>query len=377
MRAAQKPQSPPTVAAGPGRSREATEECHTAAAGHHIGRVFGTIALLLVLWPAAATSQTVTQPDATKTVTNEVAAPPADAAPPASTAPGATVPPDQTSTENQGVTQATPVPDVGSSGKVVERNIARDASRQPRAVKATEANQSCAQSRPPTGRMLAVGTTILSEEGGTLATWAFILGAATLLVTSTVFLVRTGRLKALARTGPLETASIVIGITAAIVGLAVTFIPGVGVGEHPPPEATMSVREVHPRITHGSYDDVIAAAERGGKRGSDKLDAFDRREIGNLVWLELRLAGYRRRQLALQWAEFDRSADKKAFIPGTSKRTPLRTGDSERQTVFLPVWVGYPNRARFEVQFRLLDGDQVRQLSKTGLMRAAAYRYVC
>lgn len=333
--------------------------------------------MLVVLWPAAAAGDTVTQPDATQTVTNVVTVPPTETTPPATTEPGATVPQDQAATENEGVTKEKTVPDVGSRGTVVERNIARDAVSQPKDVKAMEAKQSCAQPRPPTGRMLAVGTTVLSRDRGTLATWAFVLGAVALLITSVGFLIRTGRLKTFARSGPLETTSIVVGITAAVVGLAVTFVPGVGVDEHPPPEAAMSVREVHPRITHGAYVDAIAAAQRRHRSPTAKLDGFDRREIGNVVWLEFRLTGYRRRQLALQWVEVDRSADKKALIPGTSKSTPLPTGDSDQQTVFLPVWVGYPNRQRFEVQFRLLDGDQVRQLAKTGPMRAAAYRYVC
>jgi hypothetical protein len=98
-----------------------------------------------------------------------------------------------------------------------------------------------------------------------------------------------------------------------------------------------------------------------------------KREIGNVVWLELRLSGYRRRELSVRWSEFDQ----KRLIPGTSKSTPLATGDSDVQTVFLPVWVGYPNRETFEVRFRLLDGGQARQLAKTDTMPTAMYRYAC
>ncbi len=74
------------------------------------------------------------------------------------------------------------------------------------------------------------------------------------------------------------------------------------------------------------------------------LGRCDRREIGNVVWLELGLSGYRRRPLTTQWSEFDRTPENtKTLIPGTSRTAPLRTGDTDLQTFFLPVWVGYPN----------------------------------
>jgi hypothetical protein len=47
------------------------------------------------------------------------------------------------------------------------------------------------------------------------------------------------------------------------------------------------------------------------------------------------------------------------------------------ETLFVPIWVGYPRSQSFEAQFRLLDGEQVQQMASTGKMAGSSYRYSC
>jgi hypothetical protein len=342
-------------------------------------RIGGTIAALVLLSLVGTEAKGQDGgPDPTQTLTQTVPTPAARKPAPSPTQAGTTVPADAVATNSRGVTEARSDDDVSTGGPVVERKIARDASRQGRQTKKAEATISCASGPPPTGRMIAVGAAVTGEDGERPPTWPFIVGGVALVLLAIALLAVTHRLGEFVKRGLLETVSIVAGIAAALGGLAVAFVPGVGVEKHPPPEATMTVREVHPRITHGEYARAVSTRRLDRRPAPRKLGPLDRREIGNVVWLELRLSGYRRRLLTVHWSEFDRTAaNNKTLIPGTSKTAPLRTGDSDRQTFFLPVWVGYPNRAKFEVRFRLLDGRQVRQLARTGAMNAPEYRYAC
>jgi hypothetical protein len=56
----------------------------------------------------------------------------------------------------------------------------------------------------------------------------------------------------------------VIAILGGVAGLAVQFVPGIGIDRPPAPEALMHVREVHARITHGEYTDkTVGYPEQG------------------------------------------------------------------------------------------------------------------
>jgi hypothetical protein len=166
----------------------------------------------------------------------------------------------------------------------------------------------------------------------------------------------------------LETISTVIAIVGGVVGLAVQFVPGIGIDDPPPPEAHMDVREVHARITHGEYADKTRSA--GG------LSRADRREIGNVVWLELDLKGYRDKRLGLQYGLYRPSAGG-ALVPGTAREIDLTTERQDVESSFLPIWVGYPKEGRFQAQFRLIQNGQVRQMTATGQMRGSQQRYTC
>jgi hypothetical protein len=168
--------------------------------------------------------------------------------------------------------------------------------------------------------------------------------------------------------GTLETVASLVAIFGGLVGLAVQFIPGLGVEEHPPPEAAMTVREVHARITRDEY-----AMTTGSKV---KLSEEDRREFGNVIWLEIQLRGYRGRNPSLQYGLYDPDAGG-ALLPGTAKEVDLLVKPNDVQTALAPIWVGYPKSARFEAQCRLLESRRVRQMASTGRMRGSGYRYAC
>jgi hypothetical protein len=167
---------------------------------------------------------------------------------------------------------------------------------------------------------------------------------------------------------PLETVSTMIAIVGGVVGLAVQFVPGIGIDRPPAPEALLRVRVAHARITHGEYADKTRSAER--------LSRDDRREVGNVVWLELDLKGYRDKRLGLQYGLY-RPGGGGALVPGTAREIDLRPERQDVETSFLPIWVGYPKQGRFQAQFRLIQAGQVRQMAATGTMRGSRQRYVC
>jgi len=95
----------------------------------------------------------------------------------------------------------------------------------------------------------------------------------------------------------LSTAAALVGIVSALAGLTVQFVPGVKVSERPPREATMEVEQVHARVTRDEY---------ANKTHSEMpLSLQDRREVGNVIWLEIEFRGYQGRRPSLQYALYD------------------------------------------------------------------------
>jgi hypothetical protein len=221
---------------------------------------------------------------------------------------------------------------------------------------------------PPTSTMLGLPGSIGGDDKGALG-WHLIVGAvAVLLIAGLAFeLKRRGR-DAHSAMGPLSTASTLIGVVAGITGLAVQFIPGVAISQPPPPEATMEVGQVHPRITRGEY------AKR--THSTVPLKQVDRREVGNVIWVEIELRGYQDKTPFLQYALYDPSAAG-ALLPGTKKHVELTPKGRDVEALFVPIWVGYPRSESFEAQFRLLDDGQVQQMASTGKMEGSKYRYTC
>ncbi|MDQ3739936.1 MAG: hypothetical protein M3389_03235, partial [Actinomycetota bacterium] len=128
-------------------------------------------------------------------------------------------------------------------------------------------------------------------------------------------------------------------------------------------------RQVHARVPYREFVRAVDDARRPrGRRGAQ--------ELGNVAWLEVELDGYGGQDLVLDWAEYN-IATGGALIPFTGESRRLEI-ESDHETRFEPVWVGYPRTGTFQVQFRLLDdGGRVRAMTRTGPMRGTRFRYDC
>src|SRR3954447_2709726 len=175
------------------------------------------------------------------------------------------------------------------------------------------------------------------------------------------------RQEAPAAKSPLEIGSLLVAICGGVAALLSQFAPGLVSHDHPPPQATMVVRDVNARITLGDFANAV---------GAQPPPARHRLELGNVVWLKLRLEGSRGRSLALQWGSYE-DGDGGALLPGTAHQTDLRVdGDTDVQDVVQPVWVRYPKPKRLRVLFRLLDRAQVQEMARSPAM-VAEQRYAC
>jgi hypothetical protein len=256
---------------------------------------------------------------------------------------------------------------------VTKKELARgSAATQSEPAKEHEADASCKSTPAPTSPLLAVGGSVASDPPRSWSLWALVAFLAAGAVGVAAFAIRKRASRGAdndPRTSALEIVSTIVAISAGVAALAGQFVPGVGVHDAPAPEATMQVRDVNARVTRGDFAAAVDAPQ--------PPSPVDRREIGNVVWLAIHLQGFRGKDLVLQWGSYDVKHGKR-FVPGTDKTTPVSvTEDSDEQTVFQPIWVGYPQQATFQVFFRLLDGGRVREIAKTGEMRGALYRYSC
>jgi hypothetical protein len=260
-------------------------------------------------------------------------------------------------------------PQAAAPSAVTRKQLARgNAAMQAPPAKKQEAKQSCDTSPPPTTQLLAVGGSVASDPPTSWTLWAIVACVAAAGVAAGAFHLRR-RGPADAAKGPLEHVATVVAIAAGVAALAGQFVPGVGVHDAPPPAARMQVRDVNARVTRGDFAKALDVPQ--------PHSSLDRREIGNVVWLAIHLQGYAGRKLTLQWGSYDLEHGER-FVPGSDKQLPLSvTADTDEQTVFQPIWVGYPQKALFQVAFRLLEGGQVREIASTNKMRGALYRYSC
>jgi hypothetical protein len=258
---------------------------------------------------------------------------------------------------------------VQSGTKPQDVLVPGNAALQTTASKREEAKRDCQDKRLPTSPMLAVGGVVASEDGGPWGALLLVVAAAAAVVLCAAVVMRLR-----APTGPpaaehrLERMSTVIAIVTGVVGLVVTFVPGVAGSERPAQEATMTVREVHPRITRLEY----ALRRHASRKG---ISTTDLHEVGNVIWLQIDLRGYAKRHPVLQYGLYQYRGE--VLLPNTAKEVLLPVQDADFQTAFVPIWVGYPSRDLFQAQFRLLEHGQVRQMAKTGRMRGSTVRYVC
>jgi hypothetical protein len=219
--------------------------------------------------------------------------------------------------------------------------------------------------------MLAVGGSVGGKPGSSPTGLALVVAGGALALFTAAFAVRRGSARrhqgAPAAKSPLEVGSLVVAICGGVTALLSTFAPGLITHDRPPPQATMIVRDVNSRITLGEFASALKAKPP---------PAHERLELGNVVWLKLRLEGYAGRTLALQWGTYE-DGDGAALMPGTAHQTDLKIdGGTEVQDVVQPVWVRYPKADRFRVLFRLLDDARVQEMTRTPAM-VAEERYAC
>lgn len=333
--------------------------------------------VLLCMGPSAASADSSPLLDQDAVVE---ASPPAPPAAGTATTPATTTPTDDTTTPTPGTLTTTtpetlttptrtPAPAQMSAQALRTDPGSRDAAAQSDRSKRREARAACTPQRPPINKMLAIGGLVAADEGSGWARLALFIAACFAAIGLVAFFIRrtadrTSNAPPAVR-GRLETLSVLVAIIGTLVAIADQFVT-----EPPPPESAMTVRDVLPRVTRAEYAHRTKADVR--------IRPLDRREVGNVVLLEVRLTGYRGKRLALQYATYslDRGVTG-ALLPGTKKDVRLRVTDEDTQTSFIPIWVGYPKSARFEAQFRLIENDEIRQLTSSGPMRGSTYRYAC
>jgi hypothetical protein len=257
-------------------------------------------------------------------------------------------------------------PEVVTSETIRQAGWGSAADQTPEA-KHTEAVKDCEGTPPPTSKMLGLPGSVQRSEGGSLGWLALVIAGGALVVAGLAYWVRRRRGPSASR-GSLESVATVVGILGGIAGLAVQFVPGVGVHETPGPAVKMTVRDVNARIPRLEYAKKVNSKKL--PKGEDRL------EVGNVIWLEIRLEGYRDKKPSLQYGLYDPAAGN-ALLPGTAVVTGIPHGDADVETQFVPIWVGYPLSPKFQAAFRLLDGDRVQAVAETDNMPTSKYRYRC
>jgi hypothetical protein len=330
---------------------------------------FGTTSLSAVAQEPSDGAAVVQDPSAIVDPTATVVGTPT---PEPTAPPGATATPEPTAT-------ATPAPTAtpGPSEPVPRLSTSRDfitpgfgsAAQRVNSVKKQERAQDCETAeRPPTSHMLGVPGVVPGESGGSWipVALAVVVGAA--LFAGTAFALRKGG-GGNAVPGPLEGIATLVAICGGLATLAGQFVPGAGVSTRPPAQATIAIRDIKPRITLEEYAHRMRV-------DVSRRSVVDRAEVGNVIWLQLTLKGFKGRPLSLQYGTYDVAAGE-VLLPGTDRSIDLESPKHDVQTTFLPIWVGYPKRGRFTAEFRLIDQDGVQQFASTPPMKASPFRYAC
>lgn len=239
------------------------------------------------------------------------------------------------------------------------------------ADKRREARASCRARPAVTSPLLGAISRVPGKDGG-LPAWllpAIALVAGALAIGLIAWRLRGKGRPEGAPKGPLEIISSTVAILGTLATLGVAYF-GAGTKDRPPAGVSMKVREVHSRVTHGAFARKVPETER--------LSVLDRREIGNVVWLELRFTSLADTDFTLLAAAFGPGPGQ-PLIPDTRREIPIHVEDAgDVYTEFRPIWIGSPRVPRFRAEFRIIDADdKVRQIASTGPMKGIAYRYTC
>jgi hypothetical protein len=236
-----------------------------------------------------------------------------------------------------------------------------------------EAANRCMQS--PSLLLAGGGATSASRPGDgssdSLPYYLLAVVCAGLIVVATVLRRNRAALRAPRKqpTGVLEVLATIVGICAGIAGLATQFAPELQPHTPPPRSAELLVRSVDTRIARRDLASTLRAK---------KLSDLTGRQVGNVIWLQMHLVGYRARTLSLAWGAYANDATGPLIATTTGTIPVPVSNESDEQIVFVPVWVGYPGVQRFHVRFVLLDDrGRVQELAKTGGMNGNLARFVC
>ncbi len=318
--------------------------------------------LLLLLGASAAAAQTTAESAGTNMTVDEPTPLPQDTPTPV---PTATATPTATTTPPPGVPKAKVEVPPSHADNAARRG---GTPTQQTAAKAWEAKYRCLTNP---SLMLAHGGTSPSAPPPRSYAWlAYVIFGTCLLLVAGGALVRWYRSRRPSaggkeKIGLLEVVATIVGICAGVTGLVSWVAPDLVAHAEPPKQAEMTVQSVNARIRHDRF--VKTESQRTALHGND------RREVGNVIWLDLHLLGYRGTKLRLQWGSFAQ----RALIAATTEYTTF-TPPTDDVVQFQPVWVGYPN-TQFRVELRLMldKTGQVIQMAKTGEMNGKVPRYAC
>jgi hypothetical protein len=326
------------------------------------------VAVLLSAPPTAVAQDQAAAPDAGAQIINQnLTSESADTPTPTPT-PSATPTPTPTLGGGSGATP-TPTP----TARLSQGN---NAIQQPSQVKKAEADST--RCLPHPSRMLARGgITWVNPPTHHFSAWALGVAAVCAAVALVAYALRRRRTHQVgdrvASSEPaslLEVVATVVGILAGVGGIAAAFVPGVAPHQRPSPAATMRVEAINARVTRFEFARSLGL--------DDTMNSVDRREVGNVIWLQMHLTGYRDTRLVLQWGSYDISRGPGGPLVAATVKDGLRIQpESDDLSVIEPIWVGYPDVKRFRVGFRLLDRAQVRELASTGAMIGDVPRYQC
>jgi hypothetical protein len=107
-----------------------------------------------------------------------------------------------------------------------------NAARQSKAAKQAEAKEDCSQSHPPVSRMLGLGGVVSADEDSSWHWLVIAIGVSAALFATAAFVIRRRRAAPGASPPPrgtLESIAALVAICAGLAGLAVQFVPGIGV----------------------------------------------------------------------------------------------------------------------------------------------------
>jgi hypothetical protein len=304
---------------------------------------------------------------------------------PQSTVPGvtptpsseATAVPLQTATPVAGGT-ATPAPTPAGQNFYISPGYG-SATEQPEAGKEKEIKHACdTENRPPTSHMLGIpGLRPVSPSGSWVPILVAVAAGSALFAAIAFALRNAGSGNESLRPGLLEGIATLVAICTGLAGLAAQFIPSAAVRDRPPTATTLHVRDVKQRITRSEYLSRMDLTAAQWAQVHDKFTRADLEELGNVVWLEIGLAGFKGQTVRLQYGLYDLEAGG-ALLPNTARKVKLTTPKYDAQTVFYPAWVGYPRSARFKAEFRLLvDSHGLQDLAATRPMNGSPFRYAC